>query len=171
MDAAEETATFRLMLAIGNNPAGSVKSGDLDLAELSGLQHQWFLPTADRSKRLSGKTSGMKVRRFFTEIDGRLYKPGMSVKVFIPRAALERLVGRITPVVRARIFARDGRVCCDCGATQDLSIDHIKPVCKGGMTVDGNLRVMCRTCNSKKGARSIIGPPAHQSGDISIALG
>ena len=36
--------------------------------------------------------------------------------------------------------------CSQCGATQDLTVDHITP----RTTTDG-LDVLCRTCNSRKG--------------------
>jgi hypothetical protein len=55
--------------------------------------------------------------------------------------------------IRARIYARDGRVCRECGATHGLSIDHIKPVSRGGNSVDDNLQVLCLSCNSRKGNR------------------
>jgi hypothetical protein len=57
------------------------------------------------------------------------------------------------PWLRALIFARDGHVCPECGATERLSIDHIVPFARGGRTIESNLRVLCRPCNSAKGAR------------------
>jgi hypothetical protein len=55
--------------------------------------------------------------------------------------------------VRARVFARDGNACVECGATADLSLDHIHPWSLGGPDVVPNLRVLCRPCNSRKGAK------------------
>lgn len=50
------------------------------------------------------------------------------------------------------IFRRDGFTCQICGAPGgDLTIDHIKPVSKGGGNEAENLRAACRTCNTKKG--------------------
>ena len=54
------------------------------------------------------------------------------------------------PTVRKRIFDKCGHECSHCGATGDLSIDHIHPVSKGGGDEDDNLQVLCRSCNSKK---------------------
>ena len=53
--------------------------------------------------------------------------------------------------IRRRIYARDGRVCRECGATHGLSIDHIHPISKGGNSVDENLQVLCLSCNARKG--------------------
>ena len=34
-----------------------------------------------------------------------------------------------------------------------LQIDHIKAMDNGGLTVEDNLQVLCRWCNTKKGAK------------------
>ena len=52
-----------------------------------------------------------------------------------------------------RIFDRDKNVCVTCGSTSDLSIDHIISRSKGGDSSDGNLKTLCRRCNSAKGSR------------------
>jgi hypothetical protein len=51
---------------------------------------------------------------------------------------------------RVRILARDGHRCAECDATEKLSIDHIVPRSLGGDSSDKNLRVLCKSCNSKK---------------------
>lgn len=49
------------------------------------------------------------------------------------------------------IVRRDGaKVCGHCGATEDLTIDHIKPRVLGGDDHLSNLRILCRKCNSSK---------------------
>ncbi|MFD0032502.1 HNH endonuclease [Streptomyces sp. NPDC127172] len=57
--------------------------------------------------------------------------------------------------VRRAVFARDGGRCVKCGAVDDLTIDHIYPWVRGGSNHPDNLRVLCRPCNSSKGARLI----------------
>jgi len=42
--------------------------------------------------------------------------------------------------------------CVECGAESDLTTDHIVPRSKGGTNDPSNLRVLCRPCNSSKGA-------------------
>lgn len=55
--------------------------------------------------------------------------------------------------LRKRVMERDGYACTECGDTNDLTLDHIYPWSKGGPDSYGNLRVLCRPCNSSKGAR------------------
>ena len=43
--------------------------------------------------------------------------------------------------------------CSRCYATTDLTADHIIPLHRGGQGVPENVRVLCRSCNSSKGAR------------------
>jgi len=59
----------------------------------------------------------------------------------------------ILDALRARVYERDGHACVRCGATDDLTLDHIYPWSKGGPDTYENLRVLCRPCNSSKGAR------------------
>jgi HNH endonuclease len=54
-----------------------------------------------------------------------------------------------TDLVRA-VVARDGQRCVECGAIEDLQIDHILPVALGGATSEGNLQVLCADCNRAK---------------------
>lgn len=56
--------------------------------------------------------------------------------------------------LRDAILQRDGRQCCTCGATEDLTIDHIVAEKLGGTLDPANLQVLCRKCNSRKGARA-----------------
>lgn len=60
---------------------------------------------------------------------------------------------RIPDRVRNLVFGRDGHACLECGATESLSLDHIHPHSLGGTDSLENLQTLCRSCNSKKGAR------------------
>lgn len=44
-------------------------------------------------------------------------------------------------------------VCVWCGATDNLTLDHIVPLSKGGDNRIDNLQILCRSCNAKKGNR------------------
>jgi hypothetical protein len=53
------------------------------------------------------------------------------------------------------LINRDGYICQHpgCGLQEDLTIDHIVPLSKGGSDDLSNLRLLCRKHNSKKGDR------------------
>lgn len=40
--------------------------------------------------------------------------------------------------------------CSRCGATTDLTGDHITPKSRGGQPTADNIQVLCRPCNSRK---------------------
>ena len=55
--------------------------------------------------------------------------------------------------LRIAVYERDGHACVECGAFDDLTLDHIHPFSLGGEDTFENLRTLCRSCNSRKGAR------------------
>lgn len=74
--------------------------------------------------------------------------------------------------MRRRVFREDGYKCQGCGLVGEerrfprggygyytplpgvyLSIDHIKPKSLGGTHTRENLRVLCTTCNTRKGVK------------------
>lgn len=60
---------------------------------------------------------------------------------------------RFTPNLRERVLEGCDWRCVQCKSTDDLCIDHIRPVALGGTNDLDNLQVLCRPCNSRKGAR------------------
>lgn len=59
----------------------------------------------------------------------------------------------ISDVLRMAVYERDGFTCLHCGGTENLSLDHIHPYSRGGEDTIENLQTLCRSCNSRKGAR------------------
>jgi 5-methylcytosine-specific restriction endonuclease McrA len=67
--------------------------------------------------------------------------------------ALDKLNSRRYRGQRERVFARDGRLCQICGMDEgEMHIDHIIPRKAGGTHDLDNLRVLCKSCNLRKGA-------------------
>lgn len=60
----------------------------------------------------------------------------------------------IPAATRAAVMKRDDFACVECGSHLFLTLDHIWPYSQGGTDDHDNLRVLCRSCNSKKGART-----------------
>ena len=56
---------------------------------------------------------------------------------------------------RFNLFLRDQFECQYCGATGDLTFDHVVPRARGGVTSWENVVAACSKCNLKKGARSL----------------
>ncbi len=62
--------------------------------------------------------------------------------------------GKVTNKLRFYIYHRDGNRCVKCGSRQNLEVDHIYPISKGGKTTPNNLQTLCHRCNVEKGART-----------------
>jgi 5-methylcytosine-specific restriction endonuclease McrA len=55
---------------------------------------------------------------------------------------------------KARLQAQHGLLgaCVTCGTWDRLTIDHVVPLAKGGTNDPANLRVLCLSCNSRRGS-------------------
>lgn len=54
--------------------------------------------------------------------------------------------------LRAAVYERDGFQCVNCLRSDTLSLDHIMPFSHGGADTYENLRTLCVSCNSRRGA-------------------
>jgi hypothetical protein len=55
--------------------------------------------------------------------------------------------------LRKQVLERDAYRCQHCGGWENLCVDHVVPESAGGLATLENLQALCRSCNSKKGAR------------------
>lgn len=77
----------------------------------------------------------------------------------VPRVIrlLTRLVRHVTPKVtytRKNIHIRDHYMCQYCGSRDNLTLDHVQPVSRGGKSHWKNVVTACYRCNSKKGNKT-----------------
>ena len=72
---------------------------------------------------------------------------------------LQHMIRRPRPRVklsRREVFARDRHVCQYCGRqTHDLTLDHVMPRHRGGGHTWENLVTACKTCNHRKGGKTL----------------
>lgn len=90
----------------------------------------------------------------------------------IRRRARERKVETDSSISLERLYERDNGICYLCGRVCDWndgewrdgvfrvgknypSIEHVKPISKGGSHTWNNIRLACVSCNSKKGNREL----------------
>jgi 5-methylcytosine-specific restriction endonuclease McrA len=68
--------------------------------------------------------------------------------VRIPREAHRR------KITRRAVLARDSWTCQYCGSTKSgLTVDHVIPRSRGGLSVWENIVAACASCNRRKGNR------------------
>jgi hypothetical protein len=77
---------------------------------------------------------------------------------FLFRRRSRRQGHHLDPVLKRRVYTRDGRRCQYCGDTRGpFEVDHIYPRYHGGEDRLDNLVVSCLACNRAKGARVLRG--------------
>lgn len=67
----------------------------------------------------------------------------------------KRVSRSISSSMRLRVYKHDGYQCVVCKSNEDLVVDHIVPLAKGGTNARENLQTMCSPCNSSKGVKSM----------------
>src|SRR6476469_1893616 len=65
--------------------------------------------------------------------------------VRVPRDAHRR------KITRRAVFARDSWTCQYCGSRSNLTVDHVIPRSKGGLSTWENIVASCAPCNRRKG--------------------
>lgn len=98
--------------------------------------------------------SRSKVYRFLSGLEIRQSTIAVKNNTHESKAYKERK--KMTNSLRYIIMRRDRFQCVLCGATGKddiLVVDHIKAIVNGGKTTEDNLRTLCQTCNSGKGAK------------------
>lgn len=82
-------------------------------------------------------------------VNGAFKVPAVMKLVYLVRAIFRNRI----PYTKKNVLIRDMYVCQYCGATSDLTIDHVIPESRGGKTNFENCVACCRNCNVSKGCR------------------
>ena len=69
------------------------------------------------------------------------------------RDSWDRMEPTLKRYLTTQVLARDGFACRHCHTADNLTVDHITPLIKGGTNDLDNLQTLCRSCNSRKGDR------------------
>lgn len=98
---------------------------------------------------LKGKAEAVEVGAGFIRSERMAFASPVVIRLSyyarLPRADRRRLS-------RRAVLARDGFRCQYCGNTRHLTIDHIIPRSRGGLTSWENVVTSCAPCNVRKGA-------------------
>jgi 5-methylcytosine-specific restriction endonuclease McrA len=85
----------------------------------------------------------------------------VNFEVQVPRVirllGYDRIPKQQLHLSRRNVFARDGHACQYCGRhlpTHQLSLDHVVPRSRGGLTTWENVVCACLACNVRKGGRT-----------------
>ena len=112
------------------------------------------------SHRCACHQADSDIRQFLAR-GGRLYAPllGESApKRAVPPQIKRRERGALRRHYRLwyrQLAAGSGERCANCGAEEDLVLDHVIPIARGGRSRLDNLQMLCATCNRVKGALMI----------------
>ncbi|HHL22039.1 MAG TPA: HNH endonuclease [Aliiroseovarius sp.] len=90
------------------------------------------------------------------EYDHEVHSPSHSMR--LPSVVVLRNYiqpQRRVAFTRFNLFLRDEFKCQYCGATGDLTFDHVVPRARGGKTSWENVVAACSRCNLAKGSRSL----------------
>lgn len=87
---------------------------------------------------------------------------GTAEKKRLSRRRRSEFNGKHASIVLAMLDAGVPYVCAipSCGTTDQLTVDHIRPLSRGGTDDLANLRFLCRSHNSAKGDRHEAAQPA-----------
>ncbi|MCY3693332.1 MAG: HNH endonuclease signature motif containing protein [Chloroflexota bacterium] len=77
--------------------------------------------------------------------------------LFDPFAAPRNQRVKCPDELKAELLKAQGGKCMYCGAKQRIDLmdcDHKNPIARGGSNTKRNFQVLCRTCNTRKGAKT-----------------
>ena len=106
-----------------------------------------------RAVKLVGKGKAESVQdtgEYVHTVTDIFERPDVIRLVYMVKRPLQR-----RKMSRNEIFTRDNQTCQYCGTRErDMTIDHIRPRCKGGEYTWMNVVTACKNCNHRKAGRT-----------------
>ncbi len=101
---------------------------------------------------LKGKTEVLKyMDKIIRCVDGSIMRIPLVMKLI---KVIRMIYKNKVPFTKKNVFIRDGFKCQYCGSNNELTIDHIIPVSRGGKSTFENCVAACKPCNNKKNNRT-----------------
>jgi len=108
---------------------------------LSAIARDWVDANKDKRKQIQAKYRKVNADQIQVSSGAR-------------RAAIQQ--GDLTKQEWADVKAAHGFKCAHCGESEGrrkLTLDHIRPLARGGAHTKANVQPLCKPCNSRKGAK------------------
>jgi len=131
----------------------------VEVVYLSWMEHEkayFTLKDFNENDQKISNIRRLKIPTLFSIIHEAMYVNRSGYKNFLahqkkksnqPRIDAQKFISKTK--IRCFIFRRDKK-CLSCGVSENLTLDHIVPVSKGGSNTLFNLQALCKSCNSKK---------------------
>lgn len=71
---------------------------------------------------------------------------------------------------KQQVFDYYGNCCVYCSDTEDLQVEHLQPLSRGGLNTRDNIAPACPTCNYSKGAKTVAEFAEYTGKDFSYLL-
>lgn len=141
--AQEWQACYEAFQRLKANPSPTV--AELVMAE---QRRHWEECPEDKKEHKRQHNLRLHQWKYMTDESYRLYHRQKSKrkKAMMRNSAAVQISGR---QIKQR-FSQFGDVCAYCGCTDDLQIEHVMPIARGGAHVIENIVPACRECNSAK---------------------
>lgn len=97
------------------------------------------------------KTCALEVKEFIQPIIQRKEEKRIKALAIKQR---RREFQILQPQILLFLIERDGHKCRICNSIENIQVDHIVPLSKGGIDDALNLQLLCRYCNSSKGDKN-----------------
>jgi 5-methylcytosine-specific restriction endonuclease McrA len=168
----QEDGSIAVVVAARQNPRGPFKTSnaerdrnkryrDSHKEKIKAYKKSYFIKNKDRHRVYSAKRRLMNPEQVKKEDKSRYDKnPGRNnVYKHNRRANIKNCVGKISKGITERLYLLQKGKCPVCKISFKNTVyhlDHIIPLSRGGKNVDGNVQLLCKTCNLRKNAKDPI---------------